>query len=405
MATTPIPSSPSSLPSSKPSPPLSSPAECEIPSSSSAAEGGDESCTTASLLQYYDACAEYYDQVDSEEADTYICVDRVSSAILRTLGKAGGEARRKLVLGAGKGEERSTAQANHRHLSTPTPSSKLSLLSLHSSSPSPSPTPEDTVAGAEDVVQSGTEDEAPCTPSSAEDSPRSSVQSISSSGVLSESSISSAESSAVSTPASPALPVQAPLKVLDLGVGTGLASRPLFANLSSPRLIVPRRSSAGEPKLHVPQGTSLPEIWGVDLSPNMLKVSSVLPFRHLIAGDLNTHLADATLHLHSPLSSARLPRGYFDVVCTVGTTEFVRDLSDFFDQVMWFLKPAGGVFCGTFPSNQTQTYPSMSWTTVERLTELAQERKMTVLDVQQYRGWSVSSEEHVEYIQILLQTP
>jgi 2-polyprenyl-3-methyl-5-hydroxy-6-metoxy-1,4-benzoquinol methylase len=141
----------------------------------------------------------------------------------------------------------------------------------------------------------------------------------------------------------------------------------------------------------------VPEIWGTDLSTNMLKVASVLPFKHLIAGDLNQCLHSPLINPHSPL--ARLPAGYFDAVVCVGTCEFVRDFSHFMGQVSHFLRP-GGLFIGTFPSNQTRTYSSMSWITVERLVGITERSNMDVVEIQQYRGWSVSADEHVEYIQL-----
>ena len=211
--------------------------------------------------------------------------------------------------------------------------------------------------------------------------------------------------------------------MLDLGVGTGLASRPLFAALSTPPLRVPRRSGSGSDSgakgaLTVPPGTVLPEIWGVDLSPGMLRVSSVLPFAHLIAADLNTPLWDGSLHPQSPLAQPSA-RAYFDLCVCVGTTEFVRDHAFFLGQVRAFLRP-GGLFCGTFPSTRSATYPGMScvddeallrrWVESESQSQSDSECErvpgqccMRVLEVQRYRGWSVSAEEHIEYIQVLAQ--
>ena len=152
----------------------------------------------------------------------------------------------------------------------------------------------------------------------------------------------------------------------------------------------------------------------------MLKVSSVLPFKHLIAADLNRPLAAAATKSaattataahgstststvgDSPLSHPdRL--GYFDMCLCVGTTEFVHDHGFLLGQVRALLR-RGGLFCGTFPSNRSATYPDMSFTSVEQLARnVAREGGMDLLEVQQYRGWSVSKEEHVEYIQVLAQ--
>ena len=45
----------------------------------------DPSCSVASLRQYYDECAEFYDHADEGEEDTYICVDRVTASLLAAL--------------------------------------------------------------------------------------------------------------------------------------------------------------------------------------------------------------------------------------------------------------------------------------------------------------------------------
>jgi len=192
-----------------------------------------------------------------------------------------------------------------------------------------------------------------------------------------------------------------PLRVLDLGVGTGLASRPLFAALSSPPLRVARRSGGDRQPVVVPPDTLVPEIWGVDLSPGMLRVSSALPFAHLIAADLNTQLGDPTLHPHSPLARSDA-QAYFDLCVSVGTTEFVR-LDHFLGQVRAFLS-LGGLFCATFPCTRSATYPDMSCVSEAQLLQSVREcGGMDVLEVQHYRGWSVSAEEHIEYIQVLAQ--
>jgi SAM-dependent methyltransferase len=166
---------------------------------------------------------------------------------------------------------------------------------------------------------------------------------------------------------------QAPIRILDLGVGTGLASKPLFTALKKP------------------------EIVGVDLSPKMLGVcrSRGFPFAHLIEADLNTNLEDPIL-----------VKGSFDCVMSVGTTEFVQDYKSFFAQVDAFLCP-GGHFAATFPSSHSVTYPDMNCIKdVEELRTLAKlHGKLQILQMQEYRGWSVSETEHIEYIQILARKP
>ena len=341
----------------------------------------DDSCTTESLLKYYDDCAEYYDHTDEGSEDTYVCVDRVMESIIRYYDQlridvsdindiAHAAQTLSIKLDPVVSPQPTTSCGLHAEsptrIDSPTSTSRVSSItstddlssSLSSTLPSPSPSPSPTSV---------------------------------------DFSLPSFNSSPLSLRIALA-PSSTPLKILDLGVGTGLASRPLFANLSSPLLVVPRRSAAGEEKLHIPDGCIIPEIWGVDLSPNMLKVSSVLPFKHLIVGDINTSLFDVELYPESPLPP--LPTGFFDIVVSVGTTEFVRDFDFFFHQVCHFLR-IGGIMCATFPSNRTVTYPTMACIQVDELKKLAEQHELRVMEIQHYRGWSVSAEEHVEYTQLL----
>ena len=492
-------------------------AAAEDASSSSVSDPpADESaCSVASLRKYYDECAFFYDDAPEGEENTYICVDRVTSSLLaaqhrlahsefestttpsspmgaeQSLGHGEFEAATTpsspmaLEHRLGHGKFEATATSDHADAEpvssssvqttpvrgaleklfvTPAPLVPVSVLSsmLDREVESPlSAGPQSPASASASHTPSpcASPDPLLCRPAitdpssspSAADSPRSSTVSM-----LSSSPVSSLEPSSPrsinDSLASSAPP--APLKILDLGVGTGLASRPLFSALSTPRLRVARSSTEGESRVVVPEGTIIPEIWGVDLSPNMLKVSSVLPFAHLIAADLNTSLSNP---LENPGSPLAVPgsQGYFDCALSVGTLEFVRDHAFFLAQVRGFLR-VGGLFCGTFPSNKSQTvsnsqqhatrqartrssdpaaavrkphsgamrlsllslclppfslrffslaqYPDMSFTTVAQLVEHARvSGGMEVLEVQQYRGWSVSSSEHVEYIQMLAQ--
>lgn len=459
-------------------------------SSAATAEPADDSaCSVASLRKYYDECAFFYDEAPEGEENTYICVDRVTNSLLaaqhrlahtefesessgaeaassssiQTTPVRGGAIEKLFVTPAPLAPVSALSMLDRNEVESPLSAAGASASASPSHTPSPCASPDPLSRPAMIAVD-------PSTSPSAVDSPRSSTASL-----LSSSPVSSLEPSSPRSINDSLAAAAVPLKILDLGVGTGLASRPLFSALSTPRLRVARSSTEGESRVVVPEGTVIPEIWGVDLSPNMLKVSSVLPFAHLIAADLNTALADPLENPGSPLACPA-SNGYFDCALSVGTLEFVRDHAYFLSQVRSFLR-IGGLFCGTFPSNKSQTvcrhtahsahtaamtssgdqlaaaktrcdaianatkslrslvalprslrflcspssfglsflcccslslgsaqYPDMSFTTVSDLVDNARiSGGMEVLEVQQYRGWSVSSSEHVEYIQILAQ--
>ena len=169
------------------------------------------------------------------------------------------------------------------------------------------------------------------------------------------------------------------LRVLDLGVGTGLASVALVAALSPllPAGMVP---------------TDVIELWGADLSPAMLRVCAPkLKFHQLLVADLNTNLYDPVLYPSSPLAHND-QHHLFDVVLSVGTTEFVHDLGAFFRQVAHFLRKDEGIFGGTFPANRVSLYPELTAVDVPTLLNLAKTSGgLTTIQVEQYAGWSVTS--------------
>lgn len=423
------------------------------------AADADPSCSVASLRQYYDECADFYDHADEGEEDTYICVDRVTSSLLAALHRlgddgAGAAAAGDDALAPSLSPSAHSARAiTDGTLDSPIPlpcigalgllgedeteedgaegGARLRLMMLPLQSPTPdaegdapaaegSPSLEAAAASVEAETSTSLASDATESPRSAASPSPSPVPSLRSPSSAWPPCLSVNVSAGAAARAGAATRSQ-PLRVLDLGVGTGLASRPLFAALSTPPLRVPRRGGSGadgKGAVCVPPGTVLPEIWGVDLSPGMLRVSSVLPFAHLVAADLNTPLWDASLHPRSPLARPAA-LAYFDMCVCVGTTEFVRDHAAFLGQVRAFLRP-GGLFCGTFPSTRSQTYPGMSCVDDEELLRRwveSDERdsddcgkrqgpaqgRMVVLEVQRYRGWSVSAEEHIEYIQVLAQ--
>jgi SAM-dependent methyltransferase len=392
-------------------------------------------------VSFADALPQFYDQADEGAENTYICVDRVTQALLSAAVQQ--QHSRALT---------DDAVSSSSSIVVPSPLPNLGALSLlASSSPSSSDgaTPiavgdEEMLLGAAAVADEAAAPSPLSTPSpsgsplqreaspSNEQEDRSSISSelgggsddlssLSGSPLSHSLSLASSVDSAASSCSSAGVggesltPLQQlhlslgrPLRILDLGVGTGLASRPLFRALCVPSLapgLVARASSPGEAKVVLPPGTLCPEIWGVDLSPGMLRVSSALPFAHLLAGDLNTDLSDAALYPGSPLTDPTA-KASFDMVLSVGTTEFVKDPKAFLIQAAAFLRP-GGLFAATFPVTQSSTYPDMSCVKggAEQLAAWSAEEciGMDTLGTQAYRGWSVSAEEHVEYVQILAQ--
>jgi CDP-diacylglycerol--glycerol-3-phosphate 3-phosphatidyltransferase len=162
-------------------------------------------------------------------------------------------------------------------------------------------------------------------------------------------------------------------RVLDVGVGTGLATQALVHQL--PVIGHPAR-----------------EFYGVDLSQGMLDVCR--------KKNIITHLLPPCDLNKQDLTDV-LDGLSFDVIISAGTTEFVHDHARLFRQVATLLVPGTGVFCSTFAANGVAAYADLVHTTEAGLRQLAHAHQLDVHSIERYHGWSATADQHVEYLQLV----
>jgi len=139
----------------------------------------------------------------------------------------------------------------------------------------------------------------------------------------------------------------APLKVLDLGCGTGLSSLAFF------------------------DGNF--EVTGLDYSPGMIEECKKRPFKKLVCQSINEDLS--------------VPDNNFDLAICLGAFEFVEDPNALFERVQVKLKD-NGIFAFTIPTSEGPcTRLNIKCYNFEAIEECFSNTAFELIDKETFFGW------------------